>query len=56
MNILKKVFTYILNPFKSFGLGKLSDKVVEYLNNKNVLIYIFSFIISILVVLIKYVL
>lgn len=46
MKILKNIILFIINPFRTFGLGRTSDKVVKYTNNNSYVIYILSFIIA----------
>lgn len=46
MKIFKKIISFIVSPFSTFGLGKTSDKVVKFNNKHPYFIYILSFIIS----------
>lgn len=54
MENFKKVISFIFNPFKTFGLGKFSDRVIEVVNNNKYIIYIFSFVITILILFLRY--
>jgi len=46
MKILKNIVLFIINPFRTFGIGKASDKVVKFTNNNPYVIYILSFFIA----------
>lgn len=46
MKILKNIILFIINPFRTFGLGRTSDEVVKYTNKYPYVMYILSFIIA----------
>ena len=54
MRILKKVLSFIISPFSTFGLGKTSDKVVKFISKNQYLIYILSFMISVAIIILYY--
>jgi len=54
MESIKKILSFILNPFKTFGLGTFSDRVIEYINNNKYIIYILSLLITLTFLFFKY--
>lgn len=54
MKILKNILFFILNPFRTFGFGKSSDKVVKEVAKRDYIIYIVAFLVTILIVYLYY--
>ena len=54
MKVLKNILLFIINPFRTFGLGRTSDKIVKFANNKPYFVYILSFVIAATIILFNY--
>lgn len=54
MKILKNILLIIINPLRTFGLGKTSDRVVKVANKFPFLIYLLSLIITAGIIVIYY--
>lgn len=54
MKIIKDILKFLIYPFRTFGLGKFSDKIVDVTKTRKYIVYILSFIIALMVVFIKY--
>ena len=54
MKILKNIALFIINPFRTFGLGKGADKITSNANKHEYLHYIFAFILAALIIYFKY--
>lgn len=54
MKVLKKIIFFILNPFRTFGFGKSSDKIVKEVGKRDYIIYIVALLVTILIVYLHY--
>ena len=52
MNIVKKIFNFIFNPFNSVSFGKFTDKLVFLFTKHPILIFIVSLVVSIILFLV----
>ncbi|HAX01982.1 MAG: hypothetical protein A2Y45_02635 [Tenericutes bacterium GWC2_34_14] len=56
MKILKKILTLIFEPLKALSNRNLAEKTSSFFNKNRWMIYVVSFIITMLVLIITYVL
>jgi hypothetical protein len=56
MKTIKNILTFIFEPLKAFANRNLAEKVSTYFNKNKWMIYVVSFMITILIILITYVL
>lgn len=54
MKIIKNILLFILNPLRTFGLGKGSDKVVSTVAKKDFVIYIIAFLVTAAIIYFTY--
>lgn len=54
MRIFKKIILFIINPFRTFGFGKSSDKIVKEVSKRDYVLYIVAFLVTLLIVYINY--
>jgi len=54
MKLLKNILLFIINPFRTFGLGKSSDKIVGETNKRQYLYYILAFILATTIIVLEY--
>lgn len=54
MKIFKKIVFFIINPFRTFGFGKSSDKIVRELTKRDYIIYIAAFLVTVFIVCFNY--
>lgn len=46
MQKFKKVLSYIIDPFQSFGLGNHADKLTKNTNTKKIVVYVLSLLVA----------
>lgn len=56
MKIFKTILTFIFEPLKAFANRNLAEKTSAYFNKNKWMIYVVSFIITLLIIVITYVL
>ncbi|MCR1809096.1 hypothetical protein [Haploplasma modicum] len=54
MQKFKKVLSYIIDPFQSFGLGNHADKLTKNTNTKKIVVYVLSLLVALVVVYLEY--
>lgn len=54
MRVFKKIILFILNPFRTFGFGKSSDKIVSETNKRSYIYYIIAFLVAVAIIYLQY--
>ena len=49
MNIVKKIFDVIFNPFNSVSFGKTTDKLVKLFTKHPILIFVVALLVTVII-------